>query len=113
METGTHDGLMEKEDGYYKKLVEAGSAPAKSAEDEVEENEQEDEAEPTPAEEESAVAEVPAGESNLQLNFRDVNFSYPTRGDHLVFKGLNLAVKPGETMALVGPSGQGKSTIIG
>jgi ABC-type multidrug transport system fused ATPase/permease subunit len=29
-----------------------------------------------------------------------------------VFRGLNLTVKQGETLAIVGPSGQGKSTVI-
>ena len=39
-------------------------------------------------------------------------FSYPSRRDALVLKGLSLKVRPGKRMALVGPSGQGKSTIV-
>ena len=46
------------------------------------------------------------------LEFRDVHFTYPSR-DVPVFKGFSLAIQPGETVALVGSSGSGKSTIIG
>ena len=47
-----------------------------------------------------------------QVQFRDVRFSYPTRPEVEIFKGLNLSIKNGETLAIVGPSGGGKSTII-
>ncbi|KAK5679210.1 GTPase-activating protein, partial [Elasticomyces elasticus] len=46
------------------------------------------------------------------VEFRDVHFRYPTRGEQPVLKGLNLTVKPGQYIALVGPSGCGKSTTI-
>ena len=39
-------------------------------------------------------------------------FSYPSRRDAQVLKGLSLRVRPGKRVALVGPSGQGKSTIV-
>lgn len=39
-------------------------------------------------------------------------FSYPTRPDFKVLKELSVAVNPGETLALVGQSGCGKSTVI-
>ena len=39
-------------------------------------------------------------------------FAYPSRPDVQVLKGFNLRVKPGRTVALVGPSGGGKSTIV-
>lgn len=38
-----------------------------------------------------------------EIIFRDVSFAYPTRPDSLVFRGLNLTVKAGQTVALVGP----------
>ncbi|KAI9884071.1 MAG: GTPase-activating protein [Watsoniomyces obsoletus] len=46
------------------------------------------------------------------IEFRDVHFRYPTRPDQPVLRGLNLSVKPGQYVALVGASGCGKSTTI-
>ncbi|VDM25547.1 unnamed protein product [Toxocara canis] len=45
--------------------------------------------------------------------FKDVHFRYPTRKDVKVLNGLNLVIEPGETVALVGHSGCGKSTTMG
>ena len=47
-----------------------------------------------------------------EITFKDVHFHYPTRSDIEVLKGVSLTVKPGETLALVGQSGCGKSTCI-
>ncbi|ORZ28896.1 P-loop containing nucleoside triphosphate hydrolase protein [Lobosporangium transversale] len=44
---------------------------------------------------------------------RDVDFAYPSRPDVQILKKMNFEVKPGQTVALVGHSGSGKSTIIG
>lgn len=46
-----------------------------------------------------------------QVTFQDVYFRYPTRPDTPILQSLNLTIKPGQTLALVGPSGNGKSTI--
>ena len=46
------------------------------------------------------------------LEFRDVSFRYPTRPGVSALNGLSFAVKPGETVAIVGPSGAGKTTIF-
>ncbi|XP_075868533.1 ATP-dependent translocase ABCB1-like [Nelusetta ayraudi] len=46
------------------------------------------------------------------VQFEDIRFNYPSRPDMPVLQGLNLRVKKGETLALVGSSGCGKSTII-
>uniref|UniRef100_A0A0A9VZD9 ABC-type xenobiotic transporter n=3 Tax=Lygus hesperus TaxID=30085 RepID=A0A0A9VZD9_LYGHE len=48
-----------------------------------------------------------------KVTFRDVHFSYPTRPNVPILKGLNLTILPGQTVALVGGSGCGKSTLIG
>ncbi|KAM9697563.1 phosphatidylcholine translocator ABCB4-like isoform 2-T6 [Dama dama] len=46
------------------------------------------------------------------LEFEDVHFSYPARPDVKILKGLNLRVESGQTAALVGNSGCGKSTAV-
>lgn len=46
-----------------------------------------------------------------KIEFDKVNFSYPARKDVLVLKDLNLKIKANETIAIVGSSGGGKSTI--
>ncbi|XP_063781222.1 ATP-dependent translocase ABCB1-like [Pseudophryne corroboree] len=46
------------------------------------------------------------------IEFRNVKFSYPSRPDIQVLKGLNLKVPTGKTVALVGSSGCGKSTTV-
>merc|ERR1719491_668939 len=47
-----------------------------------------------------------------QLEFSNCRFVYPSRPDRVVLQDLTLSVAAGSTVALVGPSGQGKSTII-
>lgn len=47
-----------------------------------------------------------------QIEFRDVWFRYPTRKNDWILKGLNMKINAKETVALVGESGCGKSTIV-
>lgn len=49
---------------------------------------------------------------NGDISFEDVSFAYPSRPEIKVLDGLNFSVRAGETIALVGQSGAGKSTII-
>ncbi|KAK9472063.1 P-loop containing nucleoside triphosphate hydrolase protein [Dipodascopsis tothii] len=60
----------------------------------------------------STAGDVPtAVEGNIE--FRDVYFRYPTRPQVSVLNGLNLKIRQGQYVALVGSSGCGKSTTIG
>ncbi|GMH15726.1 hypothetical protein Nepgr_017567 [Nepenthes gracilis] len=47
------------------------------------------------------------------VEIHDVNFAYPARPSAMIFKGFSLDIKDGQSTALVGQSGSGKSTIIG
>jgi len=46
------------------------------------------------------------------VTFDDVTFHYPSRPQTAALKGLSLTVAPGEHVALVGPSGAGKTTVF-
>ncbi|MEG8046475.1 ABC transporter transmembrane domain-containing protein [Sphingomonas aerolata] len=46
------------------------------------------------------------------LAFEGVQFHYPTRRDVAALNGFSLDIKPGETVAVVGPSGAGKTTLF-
>lgn len=59
------------------------------------------------------IADVPGaqtlGKVKGHLAFENVSFSYNNK--HNVLKNINLVIQPGETVALVGPSGGGKTTV--
>ena len=50
------------------------------------------------------------GEIEGDISFQDVNFSYTDNSPSL--KNINLNIKQGETIALVGPTGSGKTTLV-
>lgn len=54
---------------------------------------------------------VPLPEVQGAVRFEGVSFCYPTRPEVQVLNALEFAIAPGETVALVGASGAGKSTI--
>lgn len=55
---------------------------------------------------------VPLPEIKGEIEFDNVSFSYEENGDE-VLKGISFKASPGETVAFVGMSGGGKSTIVG
>jgi ATP-binding cassette subfamily B (MDR/TAP) protein 1 len=63
-------------------------------------------------EEQGAKRSVDPSNFKGEIEFQNVWFRYPTRKNDWILKGLNLKILPNETVALVGESGCGKSTIV-
>ncbi|SPJ16627.1 ABC transporter related [Burkholderiales bacterium] len=69
---------------------------------------------------ESAIADSPqartlaveTGARAIRVELAGVVFRYPSRPTHVVLQGLTLSIEAGQTVALVGPSGAGKTTIF-
>ena len=57
------------------------------------------------------VAEAPSNDGATVV-FDDITFNYPSRPDENALTHLSFTLKPGETVALVGPSGAGKTTVL-
>ncbi|WP_300454349.1 ABC transporter transmembrane domain-containing protein [Accumulibacter sp.] len=53
---------------------------------------------------------VPLG--GLRVSFEGVRFAYPSRPEPMVLQDLELSIEAGQTVALVGPSGAGKTTVF-
>ncbi|HCG5112187.1 ABC transporter ATP-binding protein/permease [Vibrio parahaemolyticus] len=49
---------------------------------------------------------------SAEVSFKSVNFNYPSRPNQSAVKGLNLTAEQGKVLALVGPSGAGKTTLF-
>ena len=60
----------------------------------------------------SELGDKPDGKPAGAIELRDVTFAYPSRLNVIVCKDYHLKINSGETVALVGASGCGKSTII-
>jgi len=93
VETGTHEELLGCKSKYYdlveaQKLQETASSvstPSSRSESSVD------------------LTALDEAEKLPLLRFHDVGFSYPSRPDNVIFRGLNLSLYQGETVALVGP----------
>ncbi|KAL0486407.1 ATP-binding cassette, subfamily B [Acrasis kona] len=48
-----------------------------------------------------------------RLSFQDITFRYPTRPNVTILNHFNLEIEEGQSVALVGQSGSGKSTVVG
>ncbi|XP_017086984.2 mitochondrial potassium channel ATP-binding subunit [Drosophila bipectinata] len=54
---------------------------------------------------------IPQERLHGEIRFENVSFAYPMRPEQVVLKDFSLVLRPGQTVALVGASGSGKSTI--
>ncbi|WP_057830042.1 ABC transporter ATP-binding protein/permease [Colwellia sp. TT2012] len=55
---------------------------------------------------------ISAKELSAEIAFEEVSFNYPSRPDQSATRGLNLIAEQGKVLALVGPSGAGKTTLF-
>ena len=55
---------------------------------------------------------VSANNLNAEITFEEVSFNYPSRPDQAATQRLNLVAEQGKVLALVGPSGAGKTTLF-
>lgn len=51
-------------------------------------------------------------EVNGNIEFKEVTFSYPSRPDVIIFRDFSIFFPAGKTVAVVGGSGSGKSTVV-
>ncbi len=47
-----------------------------------------------------------------KVEFRNVSFAYPDAGEELVLRNINLLIRPGETLGILGATGCGKSSMV-
>ncbi|PAA88248.1 hypothetical protein BOX15_Mlig002315g4 [Macrostomum lignano] len=64
------------------------------------------------ASEESAGMRPPDDGCRGEVKFDGVSFAYPNRTDAKVLSGVSFSIRPGQRVALTGPSGSGKSSIV-
>jgi ATP-binding cassette subfamily B protein len=64
----------------------------------------------TPITDPAAPVALPLVSGGTRVEFKQVRFAYPSRPQHAVLADFSLTVERGQTVALVGPSGAGKTT---
>ena len=47
-----------------------------------------------------------------KIEFQDVSFAYPNSKGEMILKHINLTIKPGETIGILGATGSGKSSLV-
>lgn len=107
VEKGRHEELLANESNYFR-LVEAQKTKAAGTPVETPVSSEHG----SGADSSVALSAITEPEGTVMIEFDDVGFEYPSRPDISVFEGLHLKVMQGETLALVGSSGSGKSTTI-
>ena len=66
----------------------------------------------SPVEEPAVTRALPPTERGSSVRLQGVRFHYPSRPNQAALSDITLDVRPGETVALVGPSGAGKTTVF-
>lgn len=62
--------------------------------------------------EEANLDKIDAGNITGKIEFKNVKFAYPTKPDLPILRDISFTINPGESVAFVGFSGSGKSTVI-
>ena len=105
-ESGTHDELMSMDDSYYRKLVTKQDGKDESSTAVSSSNNSSNDLQNMDT---SLPHNLVTSNGPVQLEFKDIVFSYPTRPKKVVLNGFNLKIYAGQTVALCGPSGGGKN----
>ena len=107
VESGTHVDLMEKTGYYYELVMKQDGGMGSKPDSSVDLTELGNNTTTKTAESEKKTGLYP------HISFKNVIFSYPTRPKKVIFDEFSLDIELGSTVALVGPSGGGKSTTVG
>jgi len=60
----------------------------------------------------AASASMTAGKASGKVEFRHVSFAYPSMGDRKILDDISFTIRPGETFAILGSTGCGKSSMV-
>ncbi|GKY96092.1 hypothetical protein MPSEU_000569400 [Mayamaea pseudoterrestris] len=111
IETGTHDSLLANAGTYYN-LVQAQKTRQNLESDILAEAVNQASNPPNVSLIDTSTTIDSELGRRVAIRFSDVTFRYPARPEAEVLRNLNLTVYEGETLALVGASGSGKSSIM-